>query len=64
MIIGKKSWGLFQQQWTDGICEGTFTKKEILSEFEKFKIVIPDCLLEDFENTIYKKVKKKYFDNF
>ena len=59
VIIGKKSWGLWIKEWSDGIIEGSFTKKEILSEFEKFNIEIPECLLDDFENVIYKKMINK-----
>jgi predicted nucleic acid-binding protein len=47
-------------EWSDGIVEGSFTKKEILSDFENLDITIPDSLLKDFENRIYQKLKKKY----
>lgn len=55
VIVGKKSWGLWINQWSDGISEGSFTKKEILEEFEKRNIEIPEPLLIDFENKIFKK---------
>ena len=61
VIIGKKSWGLWVNQWSDGIVEGSFTKREILQEFENKGIKIPDSLLNDFENRIINKIKKKYF---
>lgn len=60
VIIGKKSWGLWVNQWSDGIVEGTFTKREILQEFEDKNIKIPEPLIIDFENRIYNKIKKKY----
>lgn len=60
VIIGKKSWGLFLQEWTDGITDGLFTKQEIFYEFEKVGITIPESLLQDFYNVLYKKFKKKY----
>lgn len=60
VIVGKKSWGLWSDQWSDGIVDGSFTKKEILDEFVKRNIEIPVPLLVDFENKIYKKMKKLF----
>lgn len=60
VIVGKKSWGLFINEWSDGIIEGSFTKKEILEEFSNRNINIPDSLLLDFENRIITKFKKRY----
>lgn len=59
VITGKKSWGLFLDEWTDGINEWLFTREEILYEFEKRNIKIPDSFLLDFENTIQKKRLKR-----
>ena len=59
VIIGKKSWGLWKNEWSDGISEGLFTKKEIIDQFIENGIKIPDSLMLDFENTIYKKIMKK-----
>lgn len=59
VIIGKKSWGLWINEWSDGISDGCFTKKEILGEFERKKIKIPKPLLIDFENKIFKKTIEK-----
>lgn len=53
VIIGKKSWGLWLNQWVEGIKEGSFTKQEILEEFETRKIKIPPSLLTDFYNRLY-----------
>ena len=61
VITGKKSWGLWLSEWTDGICEGSFSKREILQQFEDCNIKIPECLLNDFENTLYRKMKNKFF---
>lgn len=58
-IIGKKSWGLFSKEWSMGIAEGLFLKKEILYEFEKNNISIPDSLLKELENKIYYETKKR-----
>ena len=60
VITGKKSWGLWVNEWSDGIVEGTFTQKEILQQFEDNGIVIPESLLKDFDNRIINKMKKKY----
>jgi hypothetical protein len=58
VIIGKKSWGLWVKEWSDGISEGTFTVNEILNEFTLRGIKIPDSFLKDFYNVIEKKVLK------
>lgn len=55
VIIGKKSWGLWKNEWSSGISEGLFTKEEIVNEFTKHNIKIPDSLMLDFDNTIHKK---------
>lgn len=60
VIIGKKSWGLWLDQWTDGIVDWTFTKEEILSVFEQKGIEIPESLLRDFDNTVERKKRKRY----
>ena len=54
VVTGKKSWGLFLNMWSEGIAEGSFTKREILEEFNKRDIKIPESLMVDFENRIYK----------
>jgi len=60
VIVGKKSWGLFLNEWTNGIAEGSFTKKEILDEFENRNIKIPEPLLIDFNNRLNQKILKLY----
>ena len=55
VIEGKKGWGLWVNQWSDWISEGSFTKYEILNEFEIRNIIIPDSFRDDFENQIWKK---------
>lgn len=54
-ILGKKSWGLWMNEWSKGISEGLFTRKEILEQFDKKNIKIPKKLIQDFENTIKKE---------
>jgi len=64
VLIGKKGWGLWLDQWTDGIVDWSFTKLEILKEFEIKGIEIPEPLLKDFNNTLERKKKirnLKYF---
>lgn len=63
VIIGKKSFGLWLQQWTDGIVEGSFSEKEILNEFKIRNIEIPKSLLTDWDNVIIKKINKKINGN-
>jgi len=55
VVQGKKSWGLWVDQWSDGICDWSFTEEEILGEFQKRNIQIPEPLLKDFRNRIEKK---------
>jgi len=59
IIVAKKSWGLHKDMWVDGIIEGSFTKREILQQFEECNITIPESLLQDFQNSIIKKIRKK-----
>ena len=58
VIIGKKSWGLWKNEWSDGISEGLFKLKDITDEFTNRNIEIPESLMMDFKNTIIKKLKK------
>jgi len=55
VIIGKKSWGLWVNQWSDGIVDWTFTLDEILEQFKENNIEIPKPLYDDFINRIEKK---------
>ena len=55
VVIGKKSWGLWLNEWTDGIIEWSFTRDEILQQFCEKGIEIPEKLLVGFDNTILKK---------
>lgn len=59
VIVGKKSWGLWLDQFTDGICEGSFTKDEILGQFCEKGIKIPEPFLLDFDNTLLRKKIKR-----
>ena len=59
IITGKKSWGLWLDQWTDGIVDWSFTEEEILKIFSDNDIKVPDSFLRDFENTIDRKKKKR-----
>ena len=59
VIIGKKSWGLFVEQWTGGINEWVFTREEILREFKKKNIKIPKSLLKEFDNLLERKRIKR-----
>lgn len=59
VLIGKRGWGLFVNEWSLGIAEGSFLKREILEEFSSRKIDIPRSLFIDFENRIYSFIKIK-----
>lgn len=60
VIEGKKGWGLWLNEWTSGIADGDFTKDEILGEFSKRHIEIPDSFLKDFENRLVSKKIKRW----
>lgn len=55
VLIGKKGWGLWVDQWSEGIVDWSFTKDEILNEFSIRGIEIPDSFLKEFNNLIDKK---------
>jgi hypothetical protein len=55
LIIGKKGWGLWRNQWTDGISEGLFTYSDIMDEFTKRGIEIPEPLILEFNKELYNK---------
>lgn len=55
VIKGKKSWGLFLNQWTDGIVDWSFTIDEIENTFSDYNIKIPDSLWKDFMNVLERK---------
>ena len=55
VIVGKKSWGLHVKMWSDGISDGDFRLCEIIEDFNKQSIKIPDSLYNDLKNNIYKK---------
>lgn len=55
VIIGKKGWGLWIEQWSQGINEWCFTKEEILKQFTDQNIIIPDSLMIEWDKLIEKK---------
>jgi hypothetical protein len=55
VLIGKKGWGLWVSQWSEGIVDWTFTKEEILKEFTDRNIEIPEPLMLEFDKLIIKK---------
>lgn len=59
VIIGKRGWGLWVKEWTDGIVEWSFTEEEILNEFKKRNIKIPEPFLIEFYNLLHKKKTKR-----
>ena len=57
VIVGKKSWGLHVKMWSEGISDGDFRLCEITEDFDKLNIKIPEPLMIDLKNNIYKKIK-------
>ena len=64
VVSGKRSFGLWSDQWSDGIVDWSFTEEEILGEFQKRNIKIPKPLLIDFYNRIDKKKRKRNSEYF
>lgn len=60
VIIGKKGWGLWLNTWSEGIVEYSFTKDEIIKEFNQRNIEIPEQLMRDFDNRINQLKKKRH----
>ena len=63
VISGKKGWGLWVGQWTEGIVDWTFTKEEILKEFESRGIEIPEPLMIEWDKLI-SKMKQTRNENY
>lgn len=59
VLIGKKGWGLWVEQWSEGIVDWTFTKEEIFKTFENKEVKIPEPFVKDFINTIERKKIKR-----
>jgi hypothetical protein len=55
VLMGKKGLGLWFDQWAEGISDNLFTYEEIISEFDKLSIEIPEPFLIEFRNLIEKK---------
>ena len=54
ILIGKKGWGLWVEQWTQGIVDWSFTKEEIVEEFTSRNIEIPEPLMLEWDKLIIK----------
>jgi hypothetical protein len=63
VIIGKKAWGLWLNNWAEGIVDWTFTKEEIIEQFTRVGIKVPDSLMKDFDNRVW-KLKMKRNDGY
>jgi len=64
VITGKKGWGLWVEQWSQGIVDWSFTKEEILKEFTDRDIEIPEPLMKEWDKLIERKKKKRNSDYF
>lgn len=60
VIIAKKSWGLHVKIWTEGIVERDFTIEEIINDFERSGITIPESLMKGFINEVKKAKANRY----
>ena len=62
VITGKKGWGLWVEQWSQGINEFLFTKEEILEEFTSRDIDIPDQIMLEWDKLLERKRQKRIDD--
>jgi len=60
VIKGKKSWGLWKNEWVSGIVEWSFTVDDIMHIFSDKNIEMPESLWKDFNNTLNKEKIKRY----
>lgn len=59
VLIGKKGWGLWVDEWSNGIVEWSFTEEEIMDVFHSRNLEIPQSLLREFQNKIDNKKYKR-----
>lgn len=59
VLIGKSGWGLWRDQYTDGIVDWTFTREEIMNIFSEKRIKIPEPLIKEFDDFLEKKKMKR-----
>lgn len=59
VLTGKSGWGLWRDQWTDGITDWTFTRDEIMQIFIVKNIQIPESLVKEFDDFLIRKQNKR-----
>jgi len=59
VLTGKSGWGLWRDQWTDGIVDWTFTRDEIMQIFIDKNIKIPEPLIKEFDDFLERKKDKR-----
>lgn len=64
VIIGKKGWGLWVEQYSQGIVDWSFTKDELLDEFNKRNIEIPEPLMLEWDKLIERKKRKRNLEYY
>jgi hypothetical protein len=60
VLIAKKGWRLWVNEWSEGISDGLFTKEEILEEFKSKQIELPESFIKELDDTIWKMKKSKW----
>lgn len=53
VLTGKKGWGLWCDQWAQGIGQGLFTRFEIYEMFREHGIELPESIEREFDNLIW-----------
>jgi hypothetical protein len=54
VLIAKKGWGLWCDEWARGIGQGLFTKYEIYEMFREHGLELPESIETEFNNLIWK----------
>ena len=54
VLMGKKGFSLWCNQWAEGVGQGLFSREEILFEFDLRSVVIPECFMIQLEKAIGK----------
>lgn len=60
VLISKKGWRLWVNEWSMGVVEGVFTKQEIIEDINGRGFEIPESMITELENTIQKMRREKY----
>lgn len=55
VLVAKKGWGLWVDEWSSGIAEGLFTKQEIMDFFGNSGVLLSDAFQKELNDSIRRK---------